>query len=89
MAPVHLDSGAQCSVLEVLGHALIRSLADGPEPRCAILLIGRERFRALSDNLGYFFGEEPTKQRGQGMTRSKDSRIGQNRTASARLAARQ
>jgi hypothetical protein len=34
----------------------------GPEPGCAIRLVGRERFRALGDNLGYSFGEEPTKQ---------------------------
>src|ERR1700733_361023 len=47
----------------------------GPEPGCAILLVGRERFRALSDNLGYSFGEEPTKQGRKGMIRSKDSRI--------------
>jgi diguanylate cyclase (GGDEF)-like protein len=46
------------SVLETLEHALVRSLADGTEPRFAILLIGLERFRALSDILGYSYGEE-------------------------------
>jgi diguanylate cyclase (GGDEF)-like protein len=44
--------------LEVLEHALMQFIADGVEPGFAIFLIGMERSRALSDVLGYSFGEE-------------------------------
>lgn len=46
------------SALEVLEHALVQFIADGSEPGFAIFLIGMERSRALSDVLGYSFGEE-------------------------------
>jgi hypothetical protein len=40
MAPVHLDSGAQCSVLEVLGHALICSLGTALSPGAPFFSLG-------------------------------------------------
>jgi len=46
------------SALEVLEHALVPFIADGVELGFAIFLIGMERSRALSDVLGYSFGEE-------------------------------
>jgi diguanylate cyclase (GGDEF)-like protein len=50
--------GRKNSVIEVLEHALAQFVADGIEPGFAIFLIGMERSRALSDVLGYSFGEE-------------------------------
>ena len=46
------------SVLETLEHALAQLIADGSEQEFAVFLIGMERSRALSDVLGYSFGEE-------------------------------
>jgi diguanylate cyclase (GGDEF)-like protein len=46
------------SVLEVLEHALAQLIADDTEQGFAVFLIGMERSRALSDVLGYSFGEE-------------------------------
>jgi diguanylate cyclase (GGDEF)-like protein len=46
------------SVLDVLDHALARLTADDTEQGFAVFLIGMERARALSDVLGYSFGEE-------------------------------
>jgi diguanylate cyclase (GGDEF)-like protein len=46
------------SVLEVLEHALAQLIADDIEHGFAVFLIGIERSRALSDVLGYSFGEE-------------------------------
>ena len=46
------------SALEVLEQALVPFIADGVELGFAIFLIGMERSRALSDVLGYSFGEE-------------------------------
>jgi diguanylate cyclase (GGDEF)-like protein len=46
------------SVLELLELALVRSIAHSNEQGFAIFLIGLERVRALSDILGYSFGEE-------------------------------
>jgi diguanylate cyclase (GGDEF)-like protein len=53
----YVDDGKH-SVLEVLEHALAQLIADGTEQEFAVLLIGMERSRALSDVLGYSFGEE-------------------------------
>jgi diguanylate cyclase (GGDEF)-like protein len=46
------------SVLEVLEHALVPFLAEGVEQGFALFLIAMERSRALSDVLGYSFGQE-------------------------------
>jgi diguanylate cyclase (GGDEF)-like protein len=46
------------SALELLELALVRSIAGSTEQGFAIFLIGLERVRALSDILGYSFGEE-------------------------------
>src|ERR1700683_3294660 len=46
------------SVLEVLEHALAQLIADDTEQGFAVFLIGMERSRALSDVMGYSFGEE-------------------------------
>jgi diguanylate cyclase (GGDEF)-like protein len=46
------------SALGLLEHALVQFIADGVELGFAIFLIGMERSRALSDVLGYSFGEE-------------------------------
>jgi diguanylate cyclase (GGDEF)-like protein len=53
----HVDDRKD-SVLEVLEHALAQLIADGIEQGFALFLIGMERSRALSDILGYSFGEE-------------------------------
>jgi diguanylate cyclase (GGDEF)-like protein len=66
------------SVLVVLEHALAPLIADGVEHGFAIFLIGMERSRALSDVLGYSFGEEVVRlggERIQSTLRDQDSAV--------------
>jgi diguanylate cyclase (GGDEF)-like protein len=53
------------SVLRVLEHALAQFHADNTEQGFAFFLVGMERARALSDVLGYSFGEEVVSVAGQ------------------------
>jgi diguanylate cyclase (GGDEF)-like protein len=53
------------NVLNVLEHALGQLAANDPEHGFAVFLIGIERSRALSDVLGYSFGEEVVSLGGQ------------------------